>query len=105
MDKVTAALLLIVAVHLVAVVVLFWALVDGDTGWRGWWPGGGGGDDGHGPGEPRPTAPRGGDRLPLPDAAPAGVRLRDEHERLADVRRRERRPAREPERAPVSRPS
>lgn len=60
-------------------------------------------DDGWG-NDPRrpPTAPkppRGG--IPLPDARPARVRLRD-HRRLADHRpARERRPAREPERTPV----
>jgi hypothetical protein len=63
-----------------------------------------GSDDGggHGPPKPPPTpsdVPRGG--LPLPDAVPARVRLRD-HRRLADLLpRRERRPAREPERQPV----
>jgi hypothetical protein len=62
-----------------------------------------GSDDGWGHGPPRPPTrpsdvPRGG--LPLPDAEPASVRLRDQR-RLADLLpRRERRPAREPERAP-----
>jgi hypothetical protein len=47
----------------------------------------------------RPTPPRGG--IPLPDAAPAGVRLRGPG-RLGDaLPARERRPAREPEREPV----
>jgi hypothetical protein len=60
-------------------------------------------DDGWGHGPPRPPtphdAPPGG--LPLPDAAPARVRLRD-HRRLPDlVPRPERRPAREPARDPV----
>jgi hypothetical protein len=56
---------------------------------------------GRGPGGPRlrPDGPRGG--IPLPDATPARVRLRD-HERLGErLPRRERRPVREPERAPV----
>jgi hypothetical protein len=62
-----------------------------------------GSDDGWGHGPPRPPTPsdvpRGG--LPLPDAEPASVRLRD-HRRLGDLLpRRERRPAREPERQPV----
>jgi hypothetical protein len=67
-------------------------------------PGSEGGSDGgggHGPSHPLapPTGPGGG--LPLPDAAPARVRLRD-HNRLGDqLPRRERRPAREPERQPV----
>lgn len=63
---------------------------DSDDGW------------GHGPRRP-PTAPedtpRGG--LPLPDAVPASVRLRD-HRRLGDLQPpRERRAAREPERHPA----
>ncbi|MCW3065648.1 MAG: hypothetical protein JWN32_2820 [Solirubrobacterales bacterium] len=48
-----------------------------------------------------PTRPRGGIPIPLPDAVPARVRLR-EPARLADLLPgRERRPAREPERAPA----
>src|SRR5947209_14811941 len=63
-----------------------------------------GSDDGWGHGPPRPPtqpsdAPRGG--LPLPDAEPALIRLRD-HRRLGEMLpRRERRPAREPVREPV----
>jgi hypothetical protein len=56
------------------------------------------GHDRRGPRTP-PSVPGGG--LPLPDAQPARVRLRD-HRRLADVTPpRERRPAREPVRRPV----
>ena len=60
-------------------------------------------DDGWGHGPPPPPAPfdapRGG--LPLPDAQPARVRLRD-HRRLSELLPpRERRPAREPVREPV----
>jgi hypothetical protein len=62
-------------------------------------------DDGWGHGPPKPPtpldlpSPSGG--LPLPDAAPARVRLRD-HNRLPDLLPpRERRPAREPAREPV----
>lgn len=59
--------------------------------------GGGGGNIR--PEPPTPVRPRGGG-LPLPDAVPAGVRLR-EPGRLADLRpRRERRPSREPVRRP-----
>ena len=67
-------------------------------------PGGGrDSDDGWGHGPPRRPGPadppRGG--LPLPDAEPARVRLRD-HQRLSELLpRRERRPAREPAREPV----
>ncbi len=56
---------------------------------------------GSGPRQPPtpPNAPRGG--IPLPDAEPAPVRLRD-HDRLADrVPTRTRRPAREPDHRPV----
>ena len=62
------------------------------------------GDDGPGGGGPglerprRPDAPPGG--LPLPDATPARVRLRD-HRRLADrLPRPARRTTHEPDRAP-----
>jgi hypothetical protein len=48
-----------------------------------------------------PSRPRGGIPIPLPDAIPARVRLR-EPGRLADLLpRRERRPAREPAREPA----
>jgi hypothetical protein len=64
------------------------------------------GDGGGGSGPP-PIGPRGrpGGGIPLPDAVQARVRLRSGHERLADlVRRRDRRPAREPVRAPLTTP-
>jgi hypothetical protein len=61
-----------------------------------------GSDDGwgRGPGNPPPPKPpRGG--IPLPDAEPAGIRLRD-HRKLGDgLPKRDRRPAREPDRTPV----
>ncbi len=62
-----------------------------------------GSDEGWGNHPRRPLAPHDlpGGGLPLPDAAPARVRLRDHrplHERLPN---RERRPAREPSREPV----
>ncbi|HEX4011916.1 MAG TPA: hypothetical protein VHX62_17975 [Solirubrobacteraceae bacterium] len=65
---------------------------DGEDGW------------GRGPKLPPtpPAPPRGG--IPLPDATPARVRLR-EHGRLSEqLPRRERRPAREPARRPVRTP-
>ncbi|HUZ29476.1 MAG TPA: hypothetical protein VMU90_09555 [Solirubrobacteraceae bacterium] len=64
------------------------------------------GDDGWGNQRP-PTSPppdRPGPGVPLPDAVPARVRLRD-HDRLPDVLpRRPRRPAREPARQPTRTP-
>lgn len=64
------------------------------------------GDEGWGRGPKRPPSPpeppRGG--IPLPDAQPAGVRLR-EHGRLGDrLPRRERRSSPEPARRPVRTP-
>jgi len=58
---------------------------------------------GRGPRKPpqAPEGPRGG--LPLPDADPAQVRIRD-HRRPALMRFRARRPAHEPERAPARTP-
>jgi hypothetical protein len=50
----------------------------------------------------RPKPPRGG--IPLPDALPARVRLRDHHRLQELLPRRERRPAREPERRPARDP-
>jgi hypothetical protein len=61
--------------------------------------GGGGRGPGFPPGPPAPpTSPRGG--VPLPDAEPARTRLREHGRRIVGPRR-PRRPAREPERAPV----
>jgi hypothetical protein len=64
-----------------------------------------GSDEGWGRGRPRPPKPpeppRGG--IPLPDAVPARVRLRD-HQKLGDLLPpRERRPVKEPERKPIRR--
>jgi hypothetical protein len=66
-------------------------------------PGSDGGSDGGGGRGPTPEPPSSGPGggLPLPDAAPASVRLRD-HRRLGDfLAPRDRRPAREPDREPV----
>lgn len=63
----------------------------------------GGSDDGWGNDRQGPRGPSRlpGGGLPLPDAVPARVRLRD-HRRLADLTPpRQRRPAREPARQPV----
>ncbi len=65
------------------------------------------GDDGWGRGPklpPKPPAPpRGG--IPLPDATPARVRLREPGRLAERLPRRERRPVREPARRPVHEPS
>src|SRR5947209_5021684 len=93
-------LLLIAGVHLFGFaavgVLMIPALRDG---WNAP-PGGSDSDDGGGRGPKvppiAPVAPSGGG-LPLPDAVPARVRLRD-HERLGDrLPARERRPAHAPE--------
>ena len=91
------ALGMTVLVHLVGVAALIWLLIsaeDGRPDWRGWWPGG---DDDE-PRRPDPGPTGGG--LPLPDAVPSDVRLR-EPARLADgYPVPTRRPAHAPERAP-----
>ena len=101
----TQLLLMVAGVHLLGLacvaMLMLPALRDG--------PGGSssssdsGSDEGWGKGPRRPPKPpdppQGG--IPLPDAVPARVRLRD-HRRLADqLPRRQRRPAREPERTPI----
>jgi hypothetical protein len=98
-------ILLVVGMHLLALacaaVLIVHAMKAAPTvAWRA--PKGGSDD---GPGSDRrgpvvlPRLPGGG--LPLPDAEPARVRLRD-HRRLADLTpSRERRPAREPVREPA----
>jgi hypothetical protein len=98
-------ILLLIGMHLLAlagagVLIVHAARTAPTAGWRA--PGGGS-DDGPGNSRPGPMAPPNvpGGGLPLPDAAPARVRLRD-HRRLADLTPpRERRPAREPVREPV----
>ena len=99
----TQLLLMIAGLHLlgVACVALLMLPTLRDRGPM--WGSDSGSDDGWGRGPkhpPQPPAPpRGG--IPLPDAVPASVRLRD-HQRLADHQpRRDRRPAREPEREPT----
>jgi hypothetical protein len=97
-------LLVIAGMHLLGLgclgALMLWAFSqdDGEAQWRS----DTGSDDGWGNKPLRPTAPsdrpRGG--IPLPDAEPATMRLRD-HRKLPDLLPRpERRPAREPERAP-----
>jgi hypothetical protein len=98
-------MLIIAGVHLLGLacvaVLMIPALRDG-PGTPPWWSDSGSDEGwGRGPQSPPkpPEPPRGG--IPLPDAVPARVRLRD-HRRLADLLpARERRPAREPAREPV----
>lgn len=102
-DKEVAALVLTIVVHLLGMGALVWALVLDDEDrrdWRGWF----GGDDDpdhEPPHEPQPGPGGDGLPIPLPDAAPSAVRLRDGG-RLADAHPRpERRPAHPPpERTP-----
>jgi hypothetical protein len=95
---------LILLVHVLGGAALIYLLVrDSGESVRDWWPSD---DEDGGPpvlgpdgGDPR----GGGDALPLPGAAPSGVRVR-EGERIADgYPRPARRPAREPQREPVQR--
>jgi hypothetical protein len=107
MGKEVLALGLTLVVHVLGACALIGVLVKGEGGsLRDWWPHDED-DDGRGPGRDRPSGsegPRGGDGLPLPDAVPSSVRLRDA-ERLAErYPRRERRPAHPahvPEREPA----
>jgi hypothetical protein len=96
--KEVIAIGLTLLVHVLGLIALIWALLMNDEerpDWRSWWPGG---DDDDVPPEPTPS-PRGGD-LPLPDAEPSAVRLR-EPARLGDAHPRPaRRPVHPPERAP-----
>jgi len=96
-------LLVIAGMHLLgivfALVLILPALRDPPPPAHGTDSGSGGGG-GHRPLRPKtPDSPRGG--LPLPDASPARVRLRD-HRRLPELLPKpDRRPSREPERLPV----
>jgi hypothetical protein len=100
-------MLWIAGVHLVGlacvVVLMFPALKDAPAEPK---PHQDGEDEGWGRGPKVPQAPPGSPRggIPLPDAVPARVRLR-EPGRLGELRpTRERRPAREPARRPVRTP-
>jgi hypothetical protein len=89
-------------VHIVGLIALVWMLLldpDDRPDWRDWWPR----DEDDGPREPSP-APRGGD-IPLRDAVPSAVRLR-EPARVGDAHPRPaRRPAHPPERVPERTPA
>jgi hypothetical protein len=102
-DNVAVALLITVLVHFAGVAVLVWALFDGEKpDVRGWWRG----DDPRDEWPEPPVPPRpSGEGMPVRDAEPARVRLR-EPARLGDgYPRPERRPAHVPapdrEREPV----
>jgi hypothetical protein len=104
------AIALTLVVHVVGAIVLVWTLLDGEQiDWRGTlWPrdddGGGGGPgfepprDGHG-------GDGGGGTLPLPDASPSPVRLREPGRIGEGYPRPARRPAHAPPpvREPVER--
>jgi hypothetical protein len=101
-SKEILAIGLTLLVHVVGLVALVWMLIlepDDRPDWRDWWPR----DADDGPPEPSP-APRGGE-LPLADAVPSAVRLR-EPVRVADAHPRPaRRPVHPPERVPERTPA
>jgi hypothetical protein len=101
-EKEVLALGLTVLVHVVGLAALAWGLLlneENRPDWRSWWPG----DDDQEPPDPRPQPRDGG--LPLPDAAPSAVRLR-EPARLGEGHPRPaRRPAHAPARTPRTQPA
>jgi hypothetical protein len=99
-----AALAITFFVHVAGALCLVWALMGerGFGGLRDWWNDGGDGPPPPEPSDPEPPRPGGpGLALPLPDAAPSDVRLR-EPGRIADAHpapaRRPHEPVRRPER-------
>jgi hypothetical protein len=89
-------------VHIIGLVALVWTLLldpEDRPDWRDWWPR----DE---DGEPRAPSPApSGDGLPLRDAVPSAVRLR-EPVRVGDAHPRPaRRPAHPPERVPERTPA
>jgi hypothetical protein len=102
-DQEILALALTFLVHVLGVAALIWHLLQNDEerpDWGGWFR-----DDGDDPRPPdAPGAGPPGGALPLPDAAPSTVRLR-EPGRLSDARPGPaRRPAHPPERSPERSP-
>ena len=91
------ALTLIFVVHVVGGLLLVWGMLDSDAG-RGlrWWRGDGP-DDPPPPDSPPPAPPARRAPLPLPDAEPSRVRLRDDTPLRDAHPRPPRRPGREPE--------
>ena len=97
------AILVLTLVHFVAFGLLFWHLAGSELLSMFRIPR----DDDGGGGPPAPPPDPTGDRdggVPLPDAAPAPVRLREPGRIAEGYPRRERRPAHEPERKPVPAP-
>ena len=94
------ALVLTFVIHLVGAAALVWAMLgDGERSVRDWWPR----DDGGSEPEPRAPEPRPsgpGLPVPLPDAVPSAVRLR-EPGRIGEALPR---PARRPAHPPVPAP-
>ncbi len=101
MDTEIAALLLTAAVHVVAVCVLVWAMLDGERpSLRRWLDGP---DDPPAWPEPPSDRPRDGG-VPLPAAGPAPVRLRGAG-RLRDAYDRSRRPVHDPHPGRIRQPA
>ena len=102
MSKEILAIGITLLVHVVGLIALVWTLLlepEDRPDWRGWWPRDG--DDG--PSAPSP-APRGGG-LPLRDAQPSTVRLREPARIGAGHDRPSRRPEHPPERVPDRTPA
>jgi hypothetical protein len=103
------AIALTLVVHVLGAIVLVWALLDGEqVDWRGTlWPRDDNGGGGGGPGFEPPRSGDGGDgggTLPLPDASPSPVRLREPGRIGEGYPRPARRPAHAPPvREPVER--
>ena len=100
MSKELLAIGLALLVHIVGFVALIWALVldpEDRPDWREWWPG----SDDDRPLDPSPV--RGGE-LPLTDALPSAVRLRERTSLGDGYPRPARRPVHAPERVPERTP-
>ncbi|WCB93715.1 hypothetical protein DSM104299_02431 [Baekduia alba] len=100
------AILLTLVVHILGAIVLVMVLLDGETiDWRGTlWPRD---DDGPGPSfePPEPDPTPSGSGVPLPDASPAAVRLREPGRIREGYPKPARRPAHTPERTPPREPA
>ena len=99
MDNEILAITLTFLVHVFGIGALIWHLLSQDDerpDWHGWFRPE---DEGPEPLEPKPSPS--GDGLPLPDAVPSLVRLRDGGALADGYPRPARRPAHAPERTPV----